>query len=222
MKILITGGGSEEPIDNVRYISNFSSGRTAAFFADYFSKKGHTVTLLTSIKAIKPLTEINTITYRTFNDLKSALEKECKSLSYDGVIHAAAVSDYSVASIIVDGNEYPAGSIPKVSGGQELTIKMKKNPKLVDFIKSWAKDIKLVAFKLTSQADSEERKKAVKKVFDSTQSSLLCPDYVVSNDLSEITEEKHPCVIYSKEMKAERKTENLEELSRAMEELLEG
>ena len=262
MNILITGGGSEEPIDNVRYISNFSTGTTACFFAEYFCRNGHDVTLITAIKSRKPEDDfqnlcpgsLNVITYRTFNDLKNALEKECRSKTYDAVIHAAAVSDYSVSSIIVDGKEYEAGSIPKVSGGLELTVKMKKNPKLVDFIKQWEtegaessetapasktaaasegkkadlksslskseKAFRLVAFKLTSEATVEERKKAVQKVFASTGSDILSPDFVVSNDLSEITKEKHPCTIYRKDMSEAKKVENLEELSEALEELI--
>ena len=37
MKILVTGGGSIEPIDNVRAVCNFSTGKTSAFLSDLFS-----------------------------------------------------------------------------------------------------------------------------------------------------------------------------------------
>lgn len=240
MKILITGGGSEEPIDNVRYISNFSTGKTAAYLAETLYKAGHDVTLLTAIKSAKPesYTEdcecncngkgrLSVITYRTFNDLKENLERECTSSRYDGIIHAAAVSDYSVSKLIIGDEEYEPGSIPKVSSGLELTIKLKKNPKLVDMIKSWVNankasgaNTKLVAFKLTSKATEEERKTAVKKVFDSTGDEKLAPDFVVSNDLSEITKTEHPCVIWQKGMTIARKVQNLEGLATALSELL--
>ena len=56
MKILITGGGSEEPIDNVRAVCNFSTGRTSAFLADFFAGAGHEVTEIVSERAVKAKT----------------------------------------------------------------------------------------------------------------------------------------------------------------------
>ena len=45
-RILITGGGTREPIDSVRYIGNHSTGRTAAVLADELAGAGHEVTWL--------------------------------------------------------------------------------------------------------------------------------------------------------------------------------
>ncbi len=227
MKILITGGGSEEPIDTVRYITNFSTGKTSCFLAEKFSEAGNDVTLLTAEKAVHPAKDapnLKTVFYRTFSDLASNLKKLCATQAFDAVIHAAAVSDYSVSSIIVDGKEFLPEQIAKVPSGLELTVKMKKNPKLVDSIKSWAKEsgksAVLVAFKLTSKATPEERKAAVQKVFSSNQDYSFAPDYVVSNDLSEITPDAHPCRIFSKDMNTAALSENLNELYKELERLI--
>lgn len=216
MKILVTGGGSEEPIDNVRAVCNFSTGKTSAFLSDFFSQAGNDVTEIVSQKGVKPC-KAKFLTYRTFSDLAALLEKECREGNYDAVVHAAAVSDYSPVVVIVDGKEYQVGEFSKVPAGSELTIRMKKNPKLVDSIKMWCKSkTKVIAFKLTSNASLEERKAAVKKIFDANENLEYVPDYVVSNDLSEITEKIHPCRIFDKNMDVVCQVSDLEELGNAL------
>lgn len=220
MKILVTGGGSIEPIDNVRAVCNFSTGTTSAFLSDLFFLAGNEVTEILSERAIKP-SKAECITYKTFADLAAILEKECKSQKYDAVIHAAAVSDYSPYCIVVDGKEYAVGSFSKVPAGTELSIKMKKNPKLIDSIKGWCGiKTRVVAFKLTSNATIEERQEAVSKIFSSNEDKTFVPDYVVSNDLSEINTFEHPCVIYSNSMKAVAQVKNLTELGNKLLELI--
>lgn len=215
MKILITGGGSEEPIDNVRSVCNFSTGRTSSFLADFIAASGFEVTALMAEKAVKPADKnIRLITYKTFAQLKTALETECSTKSYNAIIHAAAVSDYSPETIEVDGKTFKAGQVSKVPAGTELVIRMKKNPKLVDSIKQNAgTDCTVVAFKLTSNATIPERQTAVNKIFSSNSSKDLAPDLVVSNDLSEITTSAHPCTIYRNNMDVAGKVQNLKELA---------
>ena len=62
MKILVTGGGSIEPIDNVRAVCNFSTGKTSAFLSDLFFLAGNEVTEILSERAIKP-SKAKCITY---------------------------------------------------------------------------------------------------------------------------------------------------------------
>ena len=222
MKILITGGGSEEPIDNVRAVTNFSTGRTSAFLADFFAGAGHEVTEIVSERAVKA-EKARLLTYKTFAQLASALESECRNGAYDLIVHAAAVSDYSPYQIVVDGKEYECGSVSKVPAGAELVVKMKKNPKLVDSLKLWSGDkTKVIAFKLTSNASVGERKAAVKKVFDANENHLLSPDFVVSNDLSEIKGDVHPCVIYGRGMEEAAVAGDLAGLAKAILKLAGG
>ena len=54
MKILITGGGCREAIDGVRFVTNMSTGRTAAFLADALSAHGAEVTAIMGAGAILP------------------------------------------------------------------------------------------------------------------------------------------------------------------------
>lgn len=222
MRILITGGGSEEPIDNVRSVTNFSTGRTSAFLADFFAGQGHEVTEIVSERAVKA-EKARLLTYKTYRELADLLEGECRHGSYNLVVHAAAVSDYSPVAIVVDGKEYACGQVSKVPAGAELVVRMKKNPKLVDSLKLWCGDkTKIIAFKLTSNASGSERKAAVKKVFDANENHLLSPDFVVSNDLSEIKGDSHPCVIYGREMEEAARADDLAGLAGAILKLADG
>lgn len=218
MKILVTGGGSEEPIDNVRAVCNFSTGRTASFLADYFASQGHNVTAIMSQKAVHPQNKnICLITYRTFAELQQALQSQCESGNFQAIVHAAAVSDYSPQTIQIDGQTFQAGAFSKIPPGRELIIKMRKNPKLVDSLKTWAgQNTKVIAFKLTSDATMDKRIAAVNKIFDSNKDQTLAPDFVVSNDLSEITRELHPFRIFAKDKTAAYNGKTNEELAKSI------
>lgn len=197
MKILITGGGCEEPIDNVRSICNFSTGRTSTEIVNTLInsvKSNIDITAIMAEKAVKPK-NCKIKTFKTFQQLEDLIKKECSSEIYDVIIHAAAVSDYSPEYVIIDEIKYKVGEIPKISSQNSLQIVMKKNPKILNSIKNWTENsCKLIGFKLTSNATEEERNIAVNNLFSEENS----PDYVVANDLSEITETEHPFYIYSK------------------------
>ena len=222
MKILITGGGSEEPIDNVRSVTNFSTGRTSAFLADFFAAQGHEVTEIVSERAVKA-ERARLLTYKTFAQLAEVLEAECRNGSYDLIVHAAAVSDYSPYQIVVDGKEFACGSVSKVPAGAELLVRMKKNPKLVDSLKLWAGDKTCVfAFKLTSNAGPEARKLAVEKILSAHQNKNLVPDFVVSNDLSEIKDDVHKFKILNRALEVVEEGDSLSGLAQAILELAGG
>ena len=222
MKILITGGGSEEPIDNVRSVTNFSTGRTSAFIADFFAAQGHEVTEIVSERAVKA-ERARLLTYKTFAQLAEVLEAECRNGSYDLIVHAAAVSDYSPYQIVVDGKEFACGSVSKVPAGAELLVRMKKNPKLVDSLKLWAGDKTCVfAFKLTSNAGPEARKLAVEKILSAHQNKNLVPDFVVSNDLSEIKDDVHKFKILNRALEVVEEGDSLSGLAQAILELAGG
>jgi phosphopantothenoylcysteine synthetase/decarboxylase len=108
MKILITAGNTQTPIDDVRVITNVFSGRTGSLIALAAHQRGHSVCLLTSnpelVAQHKPssdqaLGEWDVQSYRTFDDLQLLMERQIRSNSFDAVIHSAAVSDFELAGI---------------------------------------------------------------------------------------------------------------------------
>ena len=191
--ILITAGGTREYIDGVRYIGNLSTGKTGAQVADYFTSHGYQVTWLGAINAIQPKLSCTKVTFETFNDLSDKLKTLLESNHYDTIIHAAAISDFSVATIKINGQDVIASRQTKLPTSETMELKLKKNPKLVSQLMSWSinPDLKIVAFKLTNTSDKDKQKAAVMKLLN--QGGI---DYVAHNDLSKISQNQHPFTLY--------------------------
>lgn len=192
MNILITGGGCREAIDNVRCVTNTSTGRTSAAIADYFFAQGAHVTLLAAASAIKPKTACTIRPFVSGANLGNLLQQELSTSDYDMVIHAAAVSDFVPQTIILDGVEVPAGPEGKIPSGSSMTVTFRAAPKLADSIKVWAKtggrkEPVVVCFKLTSGASQEKVQSACRAILERGAA-----DYVVANDILTIRGESHP------------------------------
>jgi phosphopantothenoylcysteine decarboxylase / phosphopantothenate---cysteine ligase len=96
------------------------------------------------------------------------------------VIHAAAVSDYGVDSIISAGGVVPAGGNGKIESGCTPLLRLHPHPKLVDGLRGLSpRPLTLVAFKLTHGADAAQAQAAVTRLFEHSGA-----DYVVHNDLA--------------------------------------
>jgi len=182
LRILITSGGTAEPIDGVRVLSNSSTGATGAMLAEHFVRHGHAVTLLRAESAVRPSEHCAEATFRTFADLDAALHRLLESESFDVVIHAAAVSDYHVAGIAADGADLEISDAKLPSSAAQLTLTLRPNPKLLDDLRRRSRNpnIAVVAFKLTRQASDSDAKAAIQRLIAGGAA-----DYVVHNDLAQ-------------------------------------
>jgi len=139
MKVLITSGGTSEKIDQVRKISNSATGRLGSLIADAFLEFPDTeVTYICSENAVLPESGKARIWYiEDVQSLKLTLETELRNQKYDAVIHAMAVSDYTVKySISADAlaeylsrallqeTNFMEADFPKT--GEELTAKIQE------------------------------------------------------------------------------------------------
>ena len=191
MKVLITSGATREPIDSVRYISNFSTGKTGAAIADYLTQAGIDVVFFAGLGSARPHHPVKLIEYSSFRNLDEILKAELSSQDFDGVIHAAAVSDYSVEN----------SAKGKLSSDTEtLHLQLSRNFKIVERLKGYSRcpdRTLIIAFKLTDTPNPEAQLKAIQKL--SLHSKI---DWVVHNDLSEISENlQHHFSIFSKNQK---------------------
>jgi len=194
--ILVTAGGTREYVDGVRYIGNLSTGKTGAQVADYFSAIGYHVTWLGAINAVQPNLTCNKVFYETFNDLADTLKMQLQNNHFDTIIHAAAISDFSVCTIKINGQDIIACRKTKLPTSDSMDLRLKKNPKLVSQLLKWSKNLnlKVVAFKLTNTDDLAKRKNAVYKLLH--QDGI---DFVVHNDLSDISKNNHTFTLYKSE-----------------------
>lgn len=185
LKVLITAGGTSEPIDDVRVITNRSTGRTAATIADALIKAGVSVTYLHSHTAFKPENSCELLSFDSFQDLQISLTKKLEETSYYAIIHAAAISDYSVLPQI--------GKID--SARDEILMTLKKNPKLINEIKKISPQSKLFGFKLTSTSDDTIINKKVISLFETGN----C-DWVIQNNWSDIKNKDYIYKLFDKTM----------------------
>ena len=191
MKILITSGGTAEPIDAVRFITNFSTGKTGAALAEVFTQKGEEVILLRSRHAVSPTLPIDIVEFGSFADLDEKMRSILETTSVDAIVHLAAVSDFSVDHLL-SGDQKVTTFDGKLDSEKSLTIHLKRNFKILDRLKDYAKNTPLIiGFKLTKNADKRTVQDKIAKLFSNKQ-----VDIVVHNDLSAISEENHPAAIY--------------------------
>ena len=95
MKLLITSGGTSEKIDQVRFITNHSTGRLGALIAESFLTQGDQVTLITTQSAVKPAAHPN-LTIQIIENVQDLLETMQSLVKiHDVLIHSMAVSDYT-------------------------------------------------------------------------------------------------------------------------------
>jgi phosphopantothenoylcysteine decarboxylase/phosphopantothenate--cysteine ligase len=193
VKVLITAGGTEEPLDGVRCLSNRSTGSTGRAIAAHLAARGVAVTLLHAERVPVGDLSLEAAPYRTFDELGGLLQRRLAGEHFDAVIHLAAVGDYRLESIELDGEPVAAGGRGKIGSGHELLLRLAPNPKLIDSLRTWSrnKDLRVVGFKLTDSEDLAEREAAAR--------SLLgrgVADFVVLNDIGEIRDGRHPAVIH--------------------------
>ncbi len=119
-KILLTMGGTREPIDPVRFISNASSGRMGLCLADCAHSMGYDVEIISTIK-IENRPYKTTIVNSTL-DMLEAVEKSFSEADY--LIMAAAVADYRVK------NPLPH-KLSKKNEGETLTLELVQNPDIL-------------------------------------------------------------------------------------------
>jgi len=217
LRVLITSGGTLEPIDGVRVIANLSTGATGALIAEHFARSGHEVVLLRAEHARRAYGRLREDTFTTFADLDAALGRWLEEEEFDAVIHAAAVGDFAVHAVEVDGAVVPPGA-PKLASDIAPVLRLRRNPKLLDTLRERSRHpaVRIVAFKLTNAATAEDARAAVRGLLGSDRADL-----VVHNDWSaRVAGAAFPADIWSREVGAVEHCADRPALAAALERLL--
>ncbi|MCY3884368.1 MAG: bifunctional phosphopantothenoylcysteine decarboxylase/phosphopantothenate--cysteine ligase CoaBC [Gammaproteobacteria bacterium] len=96
LKVLITAGPTREPIDPVRFVSNYSSGRQGFALARAAHRAGADVTLVSGPVSIQRPEGVSLIEVQTASDMKNAVMSDISN--YDVFFSVAAVADYRPVS----------------------------------------------------------------------------------------------------------------------------
>lgn len=193
MRVLITAGGTEVPLDDVRVLTNRSKGTFLWEIAKACAGRTDVeeVVVLGSkllhdrVGALLP-PKVRFVPFRTYDDLRNALHREIAAQLPDVVFMGAAVSDY--------GPRAPAsGKIP--SDKRTLTIHLVKLPKLLNELRQLCgRPTFIVGFKLTAGANEDELIAASRRQIQSARVNL-----VVGNDASRIGNGRHPVTLVTPE-----------------------
>jgi phosphopantothenoylcysteine decarboxylase / phosphopantothenate---cysteine ligase len=217
LRVLVTSGGTAEPVDSVRVLTNTSTGRTGAGIADHLARSGHDVVLLRAKGSVPAESSPREEMFTSFADLDAGLARILGSESFDAIVHAAAVSDYSVDEVLVpDSTRGPKG---KLDSGGTPVLRLRPNPKLVDGLKarSLNKAVRVVAFKLTDGEDADGARRAVSALFGHSGADL-----VVHNDLAERAgADAFPSAIHFPDGRAPERCATRAELAAALGRILE-
>jgi phosphopantothenoylcysteine decarboxylase / phosphopantothenate---cysteine ligase len=91
-RVLVSAGGTREPLDAVRYLGNRSSGRMGVALAEEARRRGADVTLLAANLSVPPPVGLTVVQTPTAGDLER--ETRARAAAADVVVMAAAVADY--------------------------------------------------------------------------------------------------------------------------------
>jgi phosphopantothenoylcysteine decarboxylase/phosphopantothenate--cysteine ligase len=151
MKCIVTAGPTYEPLDGVRRLTNFSSGRLGSELANFLDAHGHDTTLLIGQQATyRGKREARRVeTFTTTADLRDRLQA-LAGQPVDALFHAAAVSDFTVGKV---WRRAPRGGLTEVHAGKlptregTLLAELAPTPKIIADLREWFPHAWLVGWK---------------------------------------------------------------------------
>jgi phosphopantothenoylcysteine decarboxylase/phosphopantothenate--cysteine ligase len=156
-KVLVTAGPTYEPIDDVRFIGNYSSGKMGFQIARAASHRGADVVLISGPSALLTPKNIRRIDIKTSDEMFEAVKENYTPCDY--VIMSAAVADYKPAKTFT-------GKIKK-SAQNNITIDVSKTVDILEYVGSHKNGCKLVGFALETENELEfAKEKILKKHLD--------------------------------------------------------
>jgi phosphopantothenoylcysteine decarboxylase/phosphopantothenate--cysteine ligase len=157
MKCVVTAGPTYETLDNVRRLTNFSTGRLGTDLANYLAGHKHNVTLLVGKEAAYSGKRrgLRVETFTTTADLREKLQA-LASQSVDAVFHAASVSDFAFGKIWLRS---PQGELTEVKSGKistrqgTLLAELVPTPKVIAGLRDWFPQARIVGWKYEVDGD---------------------------------------------------------------------
>ena len=157
MHCIVTAGPTYEPIDQVRRLTNHSTGQLGTGLAKRLADDGHKVTLLRGTLAThteQPV-GVELQLFTTSADLAEKLERLAKA---DAIFHAAAVSDFAAGQVFRRTDE---GKLEPLNQGKlgtrdgDLLLELKPTPKIIASLRDWFAEAFLVGWKYEVDGDRD-------------------------------------------------------------------
>ncbi len=209
MNVLVTGGGTTAPIDDVRTITNLSTGHFAAAISENCLARGAQVWHLHAPSANLPLlrrarfdldttdpgAELDRLRrlHETWTTLRDRLHpvplRRGTVAEYSETLrHLLSTQPFDVAFLAMAVSDFePVPVTGKVSSAEEeLLVRCRRTPKVIRFVRDWSPSIYLVGFKLLSRTSPTE---LIRRAEASGRANRA--DLTVANDLQSLIEGQH-------------------------------
>jgi phosphopantothenate---cysteine ligase (CTP) len=209
MNVLVTSGGTVAPIDDVRQITNASTGRFGAMIAEEALRRGANVWYLSPPAALKPFHRL--AHFDLDSDDPAAEVRRLAHLRLDWAdvgdrcflvpLREPTVENYAllleavlkvnkidVVFLAMAASDYaPEPTRGKLSSDEEtLTLRCLKLPKVIRSVRDWSPEAYLVGFKLLSNAPEPELIRQAREACIANRADLT-----VANDLSTVKAGRH-------------------------------
>jgi phosphopantothenate--cysteine ligase len=209
MNVVVTGGGTIAPIDDVRLMTNVSSGRFAAAITEACLDQGARVWHIHTAPAQRPLERLATFDLDTAQpvvELARLAKLREKWLSQrdrlelmplkigtvadyrttlEHVLRAQPIDIVFLPMAVADYEPQPVDG--KISSDQEsLVVHCRRTPKVIALVRDWSPRVYLVGFKLLSRASKEELIRRAQAACRDNRADLT-----VANDLESLRQGQH-------------------------------
>jgi len=146
-KVLVTAGGTREPLDPIRYIGNRSSGKQGYAIARAASRRGADVTLILANSELPDPSGVHCVRVTTAQEMFEQVNKAFDTC--DLLVMSAAVADAKPSHV----------SESKIKKGSLTSIELASNPDIVATVTSRKKSQVVIAFAAETSLDVEEGKR---------------------------------------------------------------
>ena len=171
MRCIVTAGPTFEPLDQVRRLTNHSTGRLGSELTHYLAECGHELTLLIGQQAAwrghRNAARVQTFT--TTDNLRLRL-RALADEGWDAVFHAAAVSDFTFGKAFTRGD---SGELHEVQSGklstrgEPLLVELLPTTKIISELRAWFPRATIVGWKYEVEGTRDEVvEKASRQIFE--------------------------------------------------------
>ena len=176
--VFVTMGTTRGFIDEVRYVSNYSSGKLGSLIAEELYRQGYQTDVISGPCSFKPRNASQLIPVSTHDDMDSAVKQSVRCGALGGIF-AASVLDFVPETTV-------AGKLPSKDYPQ-LTVHLKRTEKIISGIHLQAK----VGFKLEVGLTAERMNELARTYIERYGLTMM-----VVNDLRDVGESQHRAYVF--------------------------
>ncbi len=219
--VIVTAGGTSEPIDNVRRIANTGTGRLGSLTADAFAREEDAgeIFYVCARDSVRPSSDrVKCVVIQSVSDLQKAVNELLGACRIDAVIHSMAVSDYTVRAVSTAeklAEALGAGALPPTAEDVERAMDavdirsaegklssrmgspvllLQQTPKILPTFRQNLPEAVIVGFKLLSNVSREELLSVAGNLLEKNG----C-DFVLANDAAEISGDRHHALLIDRQ-----------------------